>query len=122
MKQIDSTDIDFIVETYPDTAWPIPKIAEKLLISEQTVRNYAKKMQLKRTKAKRARTPKNDWETLYYARLSRLTYEESAEAAGMDVESAKYAMKRMLELTESQRILAWNKYRKAHGMPLFTKC
>lgn len=121
MKKLETYEVDFIRETYPDPAWLVQDIAEKLEISHQTVHNYAKKLGVIRPR-KSIRTPSRDWETLYYARESKATYEEAADAAGMSVKGAQAAMGKMLAMSEAERIVRWNKYRTRHGLPLFTKC
>lgn len=122
MRAIDNTDMAFIKATYADPDWHVDDIAEKLGISGATVRKYGRQFGKKRSSAQRPKAPRTNWEALWFARQSGLGYEKVAEQVGMHPVTAKSAMRRMLDMTEAERIITWNLYRKSKGMPLFTKC
>lgn len=121
MNKLESYEIDFIRETYPDPEWLVDDIAEKLEMCPQTIRKYAALLGVTRPPAV-IRTPSHDWEAIYYARQRRIAYEDIAEQVGVSVEGAKAAMRRMVSMTEAERIIRWNLYRKKNGKPLLTKC
>lgn len=120
MKKLESYEIDFIKETYTDPAWQVGDIARKLEVCQHTISNYAKALGLKRPCI--IRTPEADWEAIYYGRKSGIKYEPLADQVGVSVAGAKKIMAKMIAMSEAERIVRWNLYRRKHGRPLFSKC
>lgn len=122
MRRLEEYELDFIRETAPDPNWSLDEIAEKLQRSVPTIRTHAKAMGIDIESKPTIKVPSVDWESIYYARQSGATYEKAAQEAGCSVPYAKRVVSKMIRMTEAERILIWNAYRKKHGMPLFTKC
>lgn len=120
MNALESYELDFIRETYPDPSWTLVQIAEKLDRPDNTVLYAARRMGLSRPE--KFHVPQIDWEAIWYSYLSCKSFKKVQDETGVDQRSVLKAVKRMKEMTEAERIIRWNRYRVKHGMPLFTKC
>lgn len=121
MRELNSTDVDFIREVYKLPEWGVKRISETLEVSQGTVNIIAASIGYKRRDLS-VKKPRENWEEFWYAALYYESTKKAAEELGKSYQTVEYAIRQMSKIGEAGRLLLWNRYREKHGMPLFTKC
>ena len=113
MRQLDSTDIAFISETYP--AYTKAEVCNKLGISGREYSAVLRGLGLTDANHRDVRCPRLDWPSIWYAYTRTGCAAETAKATGYAVEAVRYAIDSMLNMPVTRRAAYWNRYAHKNG-------
>ena len=118
MRQLDSTDIAFISETYP--AYTKAEVCNKLGISGREYSAALRGLGLTDTRLQGVRCPRLDWPSVWYAYTRCGDVINTALATGYSREAVRYALESMLNMPVTRRAAYWNRWAHKNGREEYT--
>jgi len=113
MRQLDTTDIAFIRETFP--ACTRAEVCQKLGISGREYSAALRGLGLTDTRLQGVRCPRLDWPSVWYAYTRCGSVSETALATGYSREAVRYALESMLNMPTTRRAAYWNRWAHKNG-------
>lgn len=117
MRRLDSTDIAFIREVYPE--WTIERIAETLEHHPGTISKAITLLGI-RPASYHMKTPRHDWPSIWYAYCVCGSYVSAADTLCISRQAVAYAVQKMILMGNEHRLISWNRYAAQHGRASYT--